>query len=101
MSGNSNPSINSPASSTHDLDTLVGSEAVITTNPLREFNARQERHISVSSSESEVQYVPHSPTPSIQELSSPPRSEYASPQRGWRTTPLYPLGQLRPSSAWR
>src|SRR5712671_5583801 len=30
-----------------------------------------------------------------------PRSEYASPQRGWRTTPLYPLGQLRPSSAWR
>src|SRR5216683_1856587 len=30
-----------------------------------------------------------------------PRSEYASPQPGWRTTPLYPLGQLRPSSAWR
>src|SRR5216683_4950599 len=30
-----------------------------------------------------------------------PRSEYASPQQGWRTTPLYPLGQLRPSSAWR
>src|SRR5712671_1833500 len=30
-----------------------------------------------------------------------PRSEYASLQKGWRTTPLYPLGQLRPSSAWR
>src|SRR6266853_1422825 len=71
MSGNSNPSINSPASSNHDLDTLVGDDAIIAAN-LQEFNDRQARHISISSSESEVQYVPHSPTPSVQELSSPP-----------------------------
>src|SRR6266853_4663980 len=72
MSGNSNPSINSPASTSHDLDTLVGDDAIIAANLLQEFNARQARHISVSSSESEVQYVPHSPTPSVQELPSPP-----------------------------
>src|SRR6267154_1592461 len=72
MSGNSNPSINSPASSNHDLDTLVGDDAIIAANLLQEFNDRQARHISISSSESEVQYVPHSPTPSVQELSSPP-----------------------------
>src|SRR5216683_2617953 len=72
MSGNSNPSINSPASSNHDLDTLVGDDAIIAANLLQEFNDRQARHISVSSSESEVQYVPHSPSPSVQELSSPP-----------------------------
>src|SRR6266853_1965904 len=72
MSGNSNPSINSPASSNHDLDTLVGDDAIIAANLLQEFNDRQARHISVSSSESEVQYVPHSPTPSVQELLSPP-----------------------------
>src|SRR5713101_4078093 len=73
MSGNSNPSINSPASSNHDLDTLVGDDAVIATNLLQEFNDRQARHISVSSStDSLVQYVPHSPTPSVQELLSPP-----------------------------
>src|SRR5216683_2228715 len=73
MSGNSNPSINSPASSNHDLDTLVGDDAIIAANLLQEFNARQARHISVSSSsELEVQYVPHSPTPSVQELPSPP-----------------------------
>src|SRR5712671_3881328 len=30
-----------------------------------------------------------------------PRSEYASPQQGWGITPRFPLGQLRPSSAWR
>src|SRR5216683_3153969 len=73
MSGNSNPSINSPASSNHDLDTLVGDDAIIAANLLQEFNDRQARHISVSSTDSSsVQYVPHSPTPSIQELSSPP-----------------------------
>src|SRR6266851_4193168 len=72
MSGNSNPSINSPDSSNHDLDTLVGDDAVIAANLLQEFNDRQVRHISVSSSKSEVQYVPHSPTPSVQELPSPP-----------------------------
>src|SRR6266851_2440721 len=72
MSRNSNPSINSPASTNHELDTLVGDDAIIAANLLQEFNDRQARHISVSSSESEVQYVPHSPTPSVQELSSPP-----------------------------
>src|SRR5216684_2516484 len=73
MSGNSNPSINSPASSNHDLDTLVGDDAIIATNLLQEFNDRQARHISISSTDSSlVQYVPHSPTLSIQELPSPP-----------------------------
>src|SRR6266853_3244809 len=72
MSGNSNPSINSPTSTNHELDTLVGNDAIIAANLLQEFNDQQARHISVSSSESEVQYVPHSPTPSIQELPSPP-----------------------------
>src|SRR5712671_824409 len=72
MSGNSNPSINSPASTNNDLTTLVGDDAIIAANLLQGFNDRQARHISVSSSESEVQYVPHSPTPSVQELSSPP-----------------------------
>src|SRR6266853_369843 len=73
MSGNSNLSINSPASSNHELDTLVGDDAIITANLLQEFNDRQARHISVSSStDSSVQYVPHSPTPPVHELSSPP-----------------------------
>src|SRR5713101_1129148 len=73
MSGNSNPSINSPASTSHELDTLVGDDAIIAANLLQEFNDRQARHISVSSSDlASVQYVPHSPTPSVQELSSPP-----------------------------
>src|SRR5713101_8242265 len=73
MSGNSNLSINSPASTSHELsDTLVGDDAIIAVNLLQEFNNRQARHISVSSTDSSVQYVPHSPTPSIQELSSPP-----------------------------
>src|SRR5712671_5109245 len=73
MSGNSNPSINSPASTNHKLDTLVGEDAVVAANLLQEFNDRQARHISVSSSDSSsVQYVPHSPTPSVQELPSPP-----------------------------
>src|SRR6267154_868458 len=65
-------SINSPASTSHELDTLIGEDAQFTHNLLQEFNARQARHISISSTNSSVQYVPHSPTPSIQELSSPP-----------------------------
>src|SRR5216683_1480139 len=72
MSGNSNPSINSPASTDHELDTLVGDDAVIATNLLQEFNDRQNRHISISSTDSSAPYVPHSPTPSVQELPSPP-----------------------------
>src|SRR6266851_1296127 len=72
MSRNSNPSINSPASTNHELDTLVRDDAIIATNLLQEFNDRQARHISVSSTDSSAPYVPHSPTPSIQELPSPP-----------------------------
>jgi len=72
MSGNSNLSINSLASTSHELDTLVGEDAQFADNLLQEFNARQARHISISSTNSSVQYVPHSPTPSIQEVSSPP-----------------------------
>src|SRR6266851_5325660 len=101
MSGNSNPSINSPASTSNDLTTLVGDDAIIAANLLQEFNDRQAHHISVSSTDSSVQYVPHSPLHPSKNSCPLPRSEYASPQKGWRTTPLYPLGQLRPSSAWR
>src|SRR6266851_4399168 len=72
MSGNSNPSINSPASTSHELDTLVGDDTIIAANLLQEFNNRQNRHISISSTDSSVQHVPHSPTPSVQELPSPP-----------------------------
>src|SRR6266851_4730087 len=72
MSRNSNPSINSPASTSHELNTLVGDDAIIAANLLQEFNDQQARHISVSSNDSSVQYVPHSPTPSVQELLSPP-----------------------------
>src|SRR6267154_877668 len=73
MSGNSNPSINSPASTDHELDTLIRDDAIITANLLQEFNDRQARHISISSTNSSsVQYIPHSPTPSVQELPSPP-----------------------------
>src|SRR6266851_5350514 len=63
MSGNSNPSINSPASTDHELDTLVRDDAIIAANLLQEFNNRQARHISISSTDSSsVQYVPHSLT---------------------------------------
>src|SRR5216683_3112367 len=72
MSGNSSPSIHSPASTNHEHDTLVGDDAIIATNLLQEFNDWQAHHISVSSTDSSVQYVPHSPTPSVQELPSPP-----------------------------
>src|SRR6267154_6546227 len=72
MSGNSNPSINSPASTNHELDTLVGEDAQFAANILQEFNDHQACHISVLSTNSSVQYVPHSPTPSIQEVASPP-----------------------------
>src|SRR6266851_9553092 len=72
MSGNSNLSINSPASTSHELDTLVGEDAQFTANLLQEFNNRQARHISVSSTNLSVQYAPHSPTPSVQEITTPP-----------------------------
>src|SRR5713101_5563499 len=72
MSGNSNPSINSPASTDHEQDTLVGDDAIIAANLLQEFNDRQAHHISISSTDSSVQYVPCSPTPSVHELPPPP-----------------------------
>src|SRR6266853_2810572 len=72
MYGNSNPSINSLASSNHELDTLVGEDAQFAANLLQDFNNHQTHHISVSSTDSLVQYVPHSPTPSVQEVASPP-----------------------------
>src|SRR6266851_2805986 len=72
MSGNSNPSINSPASTNHELDTLIGEDAQFATNLLQEFNNHQNCHISVSSTDSSVLYFPHSPTPSVQEVASPP-----------------------------
>src|SRR5712671_6047029 len=72
MSGNSNLSINSPASTSHELDTLIGEDAQFAANLLQEFNDHQAHHISVSSTDSSVQYVPHSPTPSVQEVTSPP-----------------------------
>ncbi len=72
MSGNSNPSINSPASTNHELNTLIGEDTQFATNLLQEFNDHQTHHISILSTDSSVQYVPHSPTPSIQEIASPP-----------------------------
>jgi len=41
------------------------------TQLLEEFNTQQEHHISVSSSLLSVQYIPSSPTPSVQEVASP------------------------------
>src|SRR6266851_1436003 len=72
MSGNSNPSINSPTSTNHKLNTLTREDTQFTTRLLQEFNAQQTHHISVLSTNSSVQYVPHSPTLSIQEVTSPP-----------------------------
>src|SRR5712671_4523206 len=72
MFRNSNLSINSPASTNHELDTLVREDAQFTTNLLQEFNNRQTRHISISSTDLSVQYVLHSPTPSVQEAASLP-----------------------------
>ena len=72
MSRNSNPSINSPASMHNGSPTLIGEDTTFTTQLLKEFNTQQTCHISVSSTDSLVQYVPHSPTPSVQEVASPP-----------------------------
>src|SRR6266851_8410497 len=74
MSENSNPSNNSPASTHHrsPSTTAVGEDTTFTTQLLMEFNNRQNRHISVLSTSFSIQYVPHSPTPSVQEVTSPP-----------------------------
>src|SRR6266851_9153750 len=72
MLGNSNPSINSLASPRNESPTLIGEDATFATQLLQQFNDQQTCHISVSSTDSLVQYVPHSPTPSVQEVQSPP-----------------------------
>src|SRR6266851_4979215 len=77
MSQNSNPSNNSPASThqgspTTTTITAVNEDVNFTTTLLNEFNAWQERHISVLSSAPLVQYVPSSPSPSVQEVALPP-----------------------------
>src|SRR6266851_10115909 len=95
MSGNLNPSINSPTSPTstsHELNTLVGEDAQFVTNLLQDFNDQQTRHISVSSTNSSVQYIPHSPTPSIQEVASPPPLQVCIGTNGVRHYPLISPG---------
>jgi len=75
MLGNSNPSINSPAlprTQNNESPTLIGEDTAFATRLFKEFNDQQTCHILVSSTNSLVQYVPHSPTPSIQEVTSPP-----------------------------
>src|SRR6266851_5894635 len=74
MSENSNPSNNSPASTCHGSPstTAVGEDTSFATQLLTEFNNQQAHHISVSSTSSSIQYVPHSPTLSVQEVASPP-----------------------------
>src|SRR5216683_1806765 len=74
MSSNSNLSINSLASTHHGspTTTAIGEDAAFTTQLLMEFNNCQARHISILSTNSSIQYVPHSPTPSVQEVASPP-----------------------------
>jgi len=44
----------------------------VVTRLLQEFNNQQTRHISILSTDLSVQYISHSPTPSIQEVASPP-----------------------------
>ena len=91
MSRNSNPSINSPASTSHELNTLVREDAQFATNILQEFNTCQAHHISVSSTDSLVQYVPHSPTPSVQEaLSLPPLQVRITTDRVGHYPPISP-----------
>src|SRR6266853_3794113 len=74
MSGNSNPSINSPASTTHRSPsvTAIGEDTSFATQLLTEFNNHQACHISISSMDSSIQYVPCSLTLSVQEVASPP-----------------------------
>src|SRR6266853_27250 len=72
MSGNSNPSINSPAFTRNESPMLIGEDATFTTQILQQFNDQQTHHISVSSTDSSVQYISHSPTSSIQEVQLPP-----------------------------
>src|SRR6266851_4437500 len=74
MSENSNLSNNSPASTHHrsPSTTAIGKDASFATQLLTEFNNRQAYHISVLSMSSSVQYIPHSPTPSMQEVASLP-----------------------------
>src|SRR5216683_5722611 len=77
MSQNFNPSNNSPTSTHQDFPTTttvtaINENTTFATQLLKEFNARQEHHISVSLSAPSVQYVPSSPSPLTQEVASPP-----------------------------
>src|SRR5712671_354002 len=92
MSSNSNLSINSPALTNHELDTLVGEDTQFAANLLQEFNNQQTCHILVSSTNSSVQYVPHSPTLSIQEVASLPLLRVCIGTNGIRHYPLISPG---------
>src|SRR5216683_313172 len=74
MSKGSNPSNKSPTSTHHGSPstTTIREDTTFTTQLLKEFNNQQACHISVLSTTSSVQYVSHSPTLSIQEVTSPP-----------------------------
>src|SRR6266851_3642024 len=94
MSGNSNPSINSLASTPPETPTSISEDATFAIQLLEEFNNCQACHISVLSTNSSVRYVPHSPTPSIQEVTSPPPLYVRIAADGIRHHPL-----ISPSSA--
>src|SRR6266851_4113738 len=87
MSRNSNPSINSPASSNHELDTLIRDDAQFTANLLHKFNNHQTRHISISSTALSIQYISSSPTPSVQEIPTPPPLQVCIATNGVRHYP--------------
>src|SRR6266851_790228 len=101
MSENSTPSIN-PPTSTHQgspATTAVNEDITFTTQLLNEFNAHQEHHISVSSSLMPlVQYVPSSPTLSIQEVALPPPLHIRFNPKG--PHPPCHLAQPQPYSSW-
>src|SRR6266851_9802094 len=93
MSGNSNPSTNSPPSSeTTPSSPPTSCRNLTTDKPATSPSRPPSRRFGMSLT------PPLRPSKSSRPR---PRSEYASPQTGWHTSPLYPLGQLRPSSAWR
>src|SRR6266851_3696327 len=73
MSQNSNLANNSPASMHHGSPTTTygNDDATFATQLLNKFNTQQEHHISILLT-SLVQYVPSSPTLSIQEVALPP-----------------------------
>src|SRR6266851_6230349 len=70
------------------------SHAPLTVELLHEFDAQQVRHISVSSTDSTSRYKPHSPTPSIQEVTPSPSPRTKNTPKGLRQYPL-----ISPASA--